>query len=68
MKDEVLRIVVSLSVTLLLFSFIGVYYAKQGSGEYVVSVLAAAINLLIILSVGIILFVKRRKNCNSNYL
>ncbi|MPN62589.1 hypothetical protein SDC9_210340 [bioreactor metagenome] len=61
MKDEVLRTVMSLSVTLLLFSFIGIFYAAQGTAEYVVSVMAAVINLLIVFTV-IIMLVKKRKN------
>lgn len=62
MKDDVLRTVMSLAVTLLFFSFIGLHYAAKGSAEYVVSVLSAVINLLII-SVVIIMLVKKRKNC-----
>jgi len=61
MKDDVLRTVMSLSVTLLLFSFIGVFYAGQGTAEYVVSVLSAVINLLIVFTV-IVMLVKKRKN------
>lgn len=61
MKDEVLRTVMSLSVTLLLFSFIGIFYAAQGTAEYVVSVMSAVINLLIVFTV-IIMLVKKRKN------
>jgi len=62
MKDDILKTVMSLSVTLLFFSFIGLYYAAQGTAEYVVSILTAVINLLII-SVVIIMLVKKRKNC-----
>lgn len=62
MKNDILRIVLSLSVTLFLFSLIGIYYAGKGSGEYVVSVLSAIINILIIVSVILITFIKKRKN------
>ncbi|MEG0774188.1 hypothetical protein [Clostridium sp.] len=61
MKDDILRTIMSLSVTLLLFSFIGIFYAAQGTAEYVVSIFAAVINLSII-SVVVVMLVKKRKN------
>jgi hypothetical protein len=59
MKDEMLKIIFGIAVTLLLFSFIGFYYVKKGTAEYVVSVISILIDLFIITAVVIII---RRKN------
>ncbi|MBL4935875.1 hypothetical protein JK636_08890 [Clostridium sp. YIM B02515] len=59
MKDEMLKLILGIAVTLLLFSLIGFCYVKKGTAEYVVSILSVLINLFIITAVAIII---RRKN------